>query len=479
MKCTRKILQGWWLTAICALAFPGSPLFGQAECTGWCSLTGLRVEGQLMEFGTNFRLVKPDGSNFVENVNEGVRPRISRNGSRLTLTGDFQGLAFTQVVEDVGPGVATVDLQFTAPSDIPMAGLNLFLTLPGKDYEGCTVQLIQPEIPAPNDVQLTASRPDGQNQYLHATARGVRFVAPHRTLEVTFSTPTEVVVQDDRRNGDTSVQASLAILSGDAKAGQTVQKTFTFKAGGEIDRNPIKLVLDTTRPGREFDGIGGNFRLQNRNDAAVIQYNLDNLPVTWGRFNFPWNQWQASEDMDPLAAARAGQVDAGIRQNSELARMLTQKKIPLIMSVWSAPGWATLGGGARRGGFGGNGPGIGVPRGNPLNTGKWDSIAKSIGAYLIYLKENYGVEPELFSFNESDLGINIHQTAEEHATQIKKLGAYFAAKNLTTKMLLGDTSDATPTNFIKAAMADPEAMKYVGAISFHIAINNNIGTFWR
>jgi hypothetical protein len=465
MKCAFNIFRLLLSVAVCAVVFPNCQAYGQAECTGWCSLTGIRVEGQLMEFGTGFRLVKPDGSNYVQSADEAVRPNISRNGSKLTFSGNFQAMTFTQVVDDVGPGVAAVNLQFTPQSDISMDGLYLYLTLPGADYEGCTVELIDPEPPEPAEVKLTAAQPDAQNQYLRVTAKGVRFVAPKRTLEVTFSAPTEVIVRDDRRQGNTDVHAYLAIVSGNATAGQSVQKTFTFTAAGEIDRNPVKLVLDTSKPGREFDGIGGNFRLQNPNDPPVIDYNLDHLRVAWGRFNFPWNQWQANENADPLETARTGQVNPAIQRNSELAQMLARKKVPLIMSVWSAPRWATVGdtGGYR----GGAAPGIGVPRGYPINPAKWDEIEKSIGSYLVYLKDIYGVEPELFSFNESDLGINIRQTAGEHATQIKKLGAYFASLNLTTKMLLGDTSDATPTNFIKAAMADPEAMKYVGAISFH------------
>ena len=73
----------------------------------------------------------------------------------------------------------------------------------------------------------------------------------------------------------------------------------------------------------------------------------------------------------------------------------------------------------------------------------------------------------LFSFNESDLGINVHQTPEEHNQAIKKLGAYFKSIGLKTKMLLGDTSDAMPANFIQPALKDPEAIPYIGAISFH------------
>ena len=54
------------------------------------------------------------------------------------------------------------------------------------------------------------------------------------------------------------------------------------------------------------------------------------------------------------------------------------------------------------------------------------------------MKEAYGVEADLFSFNESDLGINVRMTGEEHKEFIKKLGAFFAKKGLSTKLLLGD-----------------------------------------
>jgi hypothetical protein len=96
-----------------------------------------------------------------------------------------------------------------------------------------------------------------------------------------------------------------------------------------------------------------------------------------------------------------------------------------------------------------------------------DRILESLTGYMIYLKEKYGVETYAFSFNESDLGINVRQTAREHMELIKKLGAYMASKGLATKLLLGDTSDARPVDFIKPALNDLEAVKYVAAVSFH------------
>jgi hypothetical protein len=96
-----------------------------------------------------------------------------------------------------------------------------------------------------------------------------------------------------------------------------------------------------------------------------------------------------------------------------------------------------------------------------------NKIYKSITDYILYLKENYNTEVALFSFNESDLGINVRQTAQEHDALIKGLGAYFKSKGLKTKMLLGDNSDATSYEFIYPALNDPAAQEYIGAISFH------------
>jgi hypothetical protein len=105
--------------------------------------------------------------------------------------------------------------------------------------------------------------------------------------------------------------------------------------------------------------------------------------------------------------------------------------------------------------------------GNPLDSTKMEETYKSITDYIIYLKENYGVEIKLFSFNESDLGINVRQSPTQHDAVIKGLGAYFKSHGLHTKMLLGDNSDATTYQFIYPALNDPGAKYFIGAISFH------------
>ncbi len=137
-----------------------------------------------------------------------------------------------------------------------------------------------------------------------------------------------------------------------------------------------------------------------------------------------------------------------------MGRTLAQKKIPMIISNWSVPRWAAAEGGGGRG---------------TIAPEKWPAMYKGITSYIAYMKKNYGAEPVLFSFNEADMGINVKLTPEDQDKVIKGLGASFAAAGLATKMLLGDTGNPTPrpANYIEPSIADPEAMKFVGAVSYH------------
>jgi hypothetical protein len=102
-----------------------------------------------------------------------------------------------------------------------------------------------------------------------------------------------------------------------------------------------------------------------------------------------------------------------------------------------------------------------------LNHDKMQQIYRSITDYLVFLKQAYGVEAYAFSFNESDLGIDVLHTPQEHAGFIKGLGACMASQGLATRMLLGDNSDATTLDFVVPALNDLQTHKYIAALSFH------------
>jgi len=465
--------------------------FAQPEVMAWGNLTGLRVDGHLLELSTSMCVAQPELAGVSCTGREKQQNSYSRSGKIETVTVQMRTprefrepqsagwiMAATEVVEDTGPATARVDLEFTSPEAADIGGAFLGIELPAPVFSGGSVELVEPDPPTAAHTSLAAGAAD-QNEYLRATAKGARFVSRTRQIEVTFNEPTQIIVRDDRRKGSYSLQVLLAVLTGKAAAGQTGKKSFSFKVIGEIDKNPVEITLDASHPGRMFDGFGGNFRLQNaRTDPQVIDYSLENIRIAWGRVELPWALWHPEEATDPLAAARAGNVNPRVQQAMEMARKLAQKGAQVIVSAWHPPNWAILGGGVPSGPGRGPAPGGSAPamfgppdpegpRGNPLNPEKMARIKDSIAGYLLFLKEKYGVEAALFSFNESDLGIDVRQTPREHAELIKTFGAWFAAKGLATKFALGDTSDADPIDFIKPAMHDPEAVKYIGAVDFH------------
>jgi hypothetical protein len=360
-------------------------IIDKPEVMAWGNLTGIRVDGQLMEFKTCLRVVQSDWSDFDETTKErrSQRHRYSRNGNTLTLSALLDSLSFTQVIEETGPGVATIAVQCSVRADTNIAGAFFCIELPGADYAGGKAQLINPAPSTQAEISLAATLSEKRNEYLHTTAGGVRFIVSHRQLEVMFATPTEIIIRNEvaasenhNQRDSTNVHVYLALISGNAKKGLIAQNIFTLKATGKVDRNPVELVVNPSRPGRVFDGLGGNFRLQNpKTDPPVIQYNLENLRVAWGRVEMPWHFWHPDEDVDPIEAAETGKLHERVRAAMEMAHTLVQRGMPVIVSDWSAPAWAIIG--DPRDAFR---PQPGGLRGYPLNPEKMEKIYQSMGA---------------------------------------------------------------------------------------------------
>jgi hypothetical protein len=442
--------------------------FAQAELTAWGNLNGIRNEGQLINFKTSISLIGPSMTDVTETAKEKQRPIYTRKGSKQFVTTELSKFAFTEMVQDTGNEKVKINIKVKAVADTTLTGAFLCFDLPADDYADAKIQLIDSTVSKIDTVFLFPRRmgrmPGAfrmRNFLVQASVKGFRVISATRKLEVKTEEPTEIIIQKGNpRFGNANDKIYLGILTGHTKDGQIAEKTFMLKSSGEIDRTPVEITIDAKNPGREFDGIGGNFRIQNEKlDPAIINYCLDNLNVKWARVEMPWRSWHPEENVNPLEEAKLGKLDPSVRSAMEMAQKLSLRHIPIIISAWFPPAWSVVGEYNFR-----NENGI---FGNPLNPKKMRSIIKSIGDYFVYLKDAYGVEPALFSFNESDLGINVRMTGQEHADFIKKLGAYLASKELTTKMLLGDNSDATSIDFIEPALQDQATHQYIGAISFH------------
>ena len=431
-------------------------VYSQTEVMAWGNITGIRVDGQLMEFESSLRVAGTEWSAINATGKERQRPRYDREGDTQTVTTEVGSIKFTESVTESGAGIALVSITATATKDTVIQGAFFCISLPEKYYSSASASFITGSGKSKEEKLSSLWVKQKANE-----ARGISVKSELRQLEISSSEPVSIYIRKDGRGEDCTVWFTL--MSQEIVSGQGVQKDFTVKATGTINRSPVEIVIDTHNPGRKFAGFGGNFRLQNPGtDPQVIQYCLDNMRVAWGRVEMPWSMWHPDEDTDPVEAALAGKLNKHVYESMQMAQKLTKLGIPVIISDWSAPAWAIVG--DPMDAFRYRNKGI---YGYPLNPDKTEKIYKSIADYIGYMKRYYGVEPEMFSFNESDLGINVRHTGEEHAEFIKGFGAYLASRGLSTKLLLGDNSDATTYGFILPALNDPATHKYIGAVSFH------------
>ncbi len=446
-----------------------SKLSAQVECVGSGNLRGIRVNGELMAFTTSIRMWPPamitmETSQTARDRSRAGSGEYTHNDAGLIVTGNFTGggrrggrrggppppagVDYRIVYRDLGPGALDAQIDLTAATNTPLDGVYYHIILPGADYAGGPAQWL-----APNESEVATATLAFTNARSHASALGIRVASPRRHFQIDLPQTNRLTVVS---NTDGGYDISIPLCTADLKEGQSVHAGFLISVTGTVDTSPANVVVDLSKPGPVFDGMGGNFRLQSPVDPQFIAYNLGHLRAAWGRVALPLNLWQPDVNTDPVQAADAGKLDTNVAAAMAMARTLAQKNIPFVASLWFAPDWAVEGG---QGGY--------LVEGKPINPQQWDNVSKSIGSYLQYMKEHYGAEADLFSFNESDLGINVLQTPEQHDETIKRLGAYFASIGLKTKMLLGDTGNPGGTAFIDVAAADPAAAKYIGAVSFH------------
>ena len=419
----------------------------QSEFAPWGNVLGVRRDGQLFDFETSLKVFGLNDPAGHTTYKESQRPHYERNSvNKQTVTTNIDKVYFTEVVNDVSKGRIVINLRIAAKQDTFLKGLFFCITIPEGKYPHTKLKLEDPDI----------SDFSSPSPFLN-TATGINITSAKRHFEIDFNGALPVSIKKDTSHGRHNVLIYVQLVAGELHKGDTLQNNFTIKVAGPINKIPVQIAVDTTKTGRPFEGLGGNFRLQNpTTDQQVIDYSLANLRVAWGRVEMPWRFWQPKQAMSPGDSAS---VPPPVKKAMEMAQRLSKLNIPIVLTAWSAPTWAIIGKPNFR-------PVNGI-WGNPLNPDSTTAIYKSITDYIIYLKVHYGVEVKLFSFNESDLGISIRVTPEQHDALIKGLGSYFAAHGVSTKMLLGDNSDATTYKFIYPALNDPDARQYIGAVSFH------------
>lgn len=428
--------------------------FAQPELQAWGNLRGIRVGGQLFQLESSLRVLDHSWQAVRRTAKERNWSRYYRQGRLQRVETRMDSLFFVQEVYDTGRGTARVDLTFDPGSDTSFTAAFFHLQLPAAEYADARITPLEIEPLTPGGHPL----PPHPQEVLRLHARGMEFTGSQRQLRISSDAPVEFILVQAPHLPALELYVRLQATA----HGQASHHSFELTLSGTIDTSPAHLQLYPQYAGNPFLGLGGNFRLQNpRTDPQVIDYCLQNMEVRMGRVELPWQYWHAQEDSNPLEAARRGELHARVKAAMEMAQRLYQMGMPVLVAVWFPPAWAVEG----------------IPRRNPRNPDgtfgnllrqdKMEQIYESLTAYLLYLREAYGVEVSLFSFNESDLGINVRQTPAQHAALIKGLGARLRARGLRTNMLLGDTADANGYGFVEAALDDPATWQYIGAVSFH------------
>ncbi|HZZ56327.1 MAG TPA: hypothetical protein VFE31_00755 [Opitutaceae bacterium] len=296
--------------------------------------------------------------------------------------------------------------------------------------------------------QTIASAPlDGPVLYTGQTA-SVAFVdaAGNWKLTLTTDRALPITVTDRWDAKGRSFRVRLQLHSGPWMQGDVIPLTLAFKLTGRSAAPAAALSVDPAERKYPFAGFGGDFRIYT--PSPVADYMLEHLHVAWARTEFKASLWDRER----------GHPGAVLQRDFALMQRLSGSHIPWVLSLWSLPeSYYTN---PNRVPF--------YTFGRTIAPDRWPAFLDLLTSYLGYLKSHYGAEPDLFSFNEPDLGVNIGFDGETHREAIRRIGARLAADGFKTKLLLGDTANPRGSYlFTLPTAADPGAMRYVGALSFH------------
>jgi O-glycosyl hydrolase len=421
-------------------------------------ITAMVSGGESLQVETSLRVPLKGWGKFP-GLAEARDVRRTREGDRATWTGRLElepgkSYRYEETLTETADG-CTLEVRVTADADVDIEGVFLWIDVPIATFAGGACELGGTVTTMPVD------RPAARH-FASARSDALRLAdAPARTeLTLTLDRALPIVVQDTREWNGTTYSA-FCQLAPSLRAGESTVLRATLALSTQPDTSPAHLTLDATQTRYRLHGFGGNYCFGI--ESPVTQHTLTNLRQAWARTEMTPYEWEPANDNDDPAVTdweylkRQDQPNSNLRREFELAKQIQDRGIPYVISVWGMPMWIY-------------GPPATEVRGGPrkIAADQWDEALECIGSYLVYARDQYGVEPDLFCFNEANIGVDVWLTPEEHRDAIKRLGAHFARLGLKTKLLLADATGPRGTHtYAEPAANDPEAMQYVTAVGFH------------
>lgn len=406
------------LAAAGAAAMAQAPIEKAAyDSTG--RIISMIAGGEELEVSSSLVAVLPTGKRIPIQVRRERQP-VSREGEKLVWNGSFElpdgGRGRYRLASDEsGSGVA-YSAAVTADSPLEVDAIDLVLDLPRKTFLNARVE--------PAGIVIPAVKP-ADPVFYRGEAQSLRIAAEEWTLEAGFDKARSVTLADRWDLWGRSYQLRVAVARGPLERNAESSVVATLSAAvKQAPPAPVKISVDAAKPLYRFDGFGGNYCWSN--DSPVSAYTLENLKIAWARFELKLLQWDKQRD-NPTAA---------IRKDLETMGRVQKMGVPYVVSIWWLPERV-----------------YSDPYEKPRNAhfrriapDKWDDALDLVSSYLLYAKNEYQVEPDLFSFNEANIGIYVGFDPEDHAQAIKKFGEHFKKLGLKTRMLLGDATGPRGTH---------------------------------
>ncbi|MBE2215056.1 MAG: hypothetical protein IAE82_14375, partial [Opitutaceae bacterium] len=409
-------------------------------------LTGLIHDGTEVEVRAGLQ-VRFEGGVTVEMQPHDQRSPITRDGHELswkgTTTFPNSASADFAVCWTEGTDVAVAaSLAYTGRGPLHILAAEYVIDVPRGVFVGGTVR---PDAAAP--IPLTATKP-ADPALLRGEAATLAFVdaAGNWQFALTLDRARPVVVTDHWEGTIRSFRVRVGLHAGAWTPEDKPALEARFALTGRSAGAPARVTVDPATSLYPFDGFGANYCWGT--ESPVTAYTLEHFPLAWSRHELKAVLWDTQRD----APGPVFQDDFARIQRIQRAG------VPWILSAWRLPERFYT-----------------DPNQKPFGTfarqvaaDRWDELLELIGSYLTHLKTHHQAEPDMFSFNEPDLGVNVGFSPEAHREMVKRIGGFLQARGFKTKMLLGDTANPRDTHrYVLATAADAEAMRHVAAVSFH------------
>ncbi|MEK7405341.1 MAG: hypothetical protein AAB225_09545 [Acidobacteriota bacterium] len=352
-------------------------------------------------------------------------------------------------------------VQLTADAELDLEGVFFRIDLPRVEFAGGRGEF--QDGAAAQTAALPVHKPPQAEFFRgHAATLAVTDAGGNLKLSASLSRVHAVSLRDTWDRSGRAYSLWIELHRGALAAGATASAEITLSLTGRPDSSPARLTLDASRRRYRLHGFGGNYCFNI--ESPVTQYTLKNLRVAWARTEMTPAEWEPENDNDSPADTNweylksHDRPDTNLRREFLLAKQIQEMGIPYVISIWRLPEWLYTDPGKQ-------GPQAQRRRVAPE---KWNELLECLGSYLLHARQQYGVEPDLFSFNEANIGVYVLFTPEEHREALKSIGAHFEKLGLKTRMLLADATGPRGTHeYALAAASDPEAMRYAGAVAFH------------